>query len=524
MHQAVIEHGSNSPAAPARADQQDDFNLSLADPDTLHRRLVEGVTDYAIYMLSPSGIVRSWNRGAQRLKGYTADEIIGQHFSRFYPAEDQAIDRPARALHISASTGRFEDKAWRVRKDGSRFRAHVIIDAIRGEQDELIGFAKITSDISRAYEQELALRESEQRFRLLVSGVTDYAIYMLDLNGQISSWNAGAERFKGYREEEVLGRHFSLFHSPQDIDRGMPANALARTLSEGRYEATGWRVRKDGSQFWAHVIIDLIRDESGQPIGYAKITRDISERRAADLRLAELTDNNRELERFIHIASHDLREPLRKVLMFSDLLIEEERGALSEAGEGYVRSIASATHRMQALLASLLNLNRVTSQGGSFDPCELNHAVSDACSDLQVKIQNSGARVHAGPLPQIEADMAQMRQLFQNLIENAIKYARPDVAPFIDISEVHSTQTALVVIRVQDNGMGFDNCFADRIFEVFQRLHTRDQIEGAGMGLSICKRICERHGGSITARGSDVGACFELRLPRAHQPDAGQPV
>lgn len=501
-----------TPADPARK--------RLLDADSLHRRLVEGVSDYAIYMIDPTGQVSSWNRGAQRFKGYTASEIIGQHFSVFYTPEERAAGRPAMALRRSETEGRFEDRGWRVRQDGSRFWAHVIIDPIREDDGELLGFAKITRDISDSYAQEKALRESEQRFRLLVSSVTDYAIYMLDLDGLVSSWNAGAERFKGYQATEIIGQHFSRFYKPEDQQDGKPVRALATALSVGRYEDNGWRLRKDGSQFWAHVVVDLIRNEQGEPIGFAKITRDVSERREADLRLRELASSNQDLEQFVHIASHDLREPLRKVLAFSDLLLQEEGGRLSADAFTYIGSITAATRRMQALLASLLDLTRVTSQGRAFNPCVLDEVLQDVCSDLQVVIRERGARIEVGPLPAIEADAAQMRQLFQNLIENAIKYAREGVAPQVQITALGAAEPEHVQIAVVDNGIGFEAQYAERIFGVFQRLHTRDRYGGAGIGLAICRKICTRHGGDIRAASEPgQGARFTLRLRQRHRPD-----
>lgn len=360
----------------------------------------------------------------------------------------------------------------------------------------------------------------ESLFRRLVEGVSDYAIYMLDPDGVVSSWNAGAERFKGYKAPEVLGQHFSMFYKPEDRESGLPARALATARETGRFEANGWRVRKDGTAFWANVVIDLIRDESGVPIGFAKITRDLSERRAADLRLRELTSSNEELEQFIHIASHDLREPLRKVIAFSDLILEDEGERLSAEAREYLGSITSATRRMQALLGSLLTLTRVTSQGRSFDPCDLSSVLDEVRSDLQLMLAERKALVDVGPLPKIEADAAQMRQLFQNLIENAIKYRRPEVRPEVQIRELPDEDPEFVRVEVRDNGIGFEPRYEERIFGVFQRLHTRDQYGGAGIGLSICRKICTRHRGSIRAAGvPDQGACFTLRLPRRHRVD-----
>lgn len=358
-------------------------------------------------------------------------------------------------------------------------------------------------------------------YRLLVEGVSDYAIYMLDLDGHVSSWNAGAERFKGYRAAEILGHHFSSFYTVEDRANDRPARALRIAREQGRFEDTAWRLRKDGRQFWAHVVIDLIRDDDGEPMGFAKITRDISERRAADLRLRELTSSHQELEQFIHVASHDLREPLRKVLAFGGLLLDEAGPRLDTQERGYVDSMLAATRRMQALLASLLDLTRVTSQGQTFNPCALGEVLQDVRSDLQVRIEESGARLIVGTLPAVEADEAQMRQLFQNLIENAIKYASEGRAPVIEVAEVPEADPDLVAVACTDNGIGFEPQYAERIFGVFQRLHTRDRYGGAGIGLSVCRKICGRHRGSIVAEGEPgVGARFVVRLPRRHRPDA----
>jgi PAS domain S-box-containing protein len=245
------------------------------------RLFVAGVTDYAIYMLSPEGIVNTWNAGAQRFKGYTGDEIIGQHFSRFYTEEDRARNVPQQALQTALIHGKFEDEGWRVRKDGSRFWASVVIDAIRDPDGILLGFAKITRDITERKRASDLLHTSEEHFRLLVQGVTDYAIYMLSPNGEITNWNAGARRIKGYDEQEVINTHFSRFYIEEDVARGLPMKALAAAVSEGRFESEGWRVRKDGSRFWAHVVIDPIRNQLGELIGFAKVTRDITERRQA---------------------------------------------------------------------------------------------------------------------------------------------------------------------------------------------------------------------------------------------------
>jgi PAS domain S-box-containing protein len=250
--------------------------------DSRYRLLVNSVTDYAIYMLDADGIVASWNPGAQRFKGYESAEILGQHFSRFYTEEDRATGLPERALKTAATEGRFEHEGWRVRKDGTRFWAHVIIDPIRDPSGELLGYAKVTRDLSERKIAEEALRRSEERFKLLVQGVTDYAIYMLDPDGRVTNWNVGAERIKGYLADEIVGEHFFRFYTEEDRAAGMPKKVLETAAREGRFEKEGWRVRKDGSHFWANVVIDAIRDEQGNLIGFAKVTRDMSQKKEAE--------------------------------------------------------------------------------------------------------------------------------------------------------------------------------------------------------------------------------------------------
>ncbi|MET0377140.1 MAG: PAS domain S-box protein, partial [Rhizorhabdus sp.] len=257
--------------------------------DTEHRYqlLVNAVSDYAIYMLDPVGNIATWNPGARRFKGYEAEEIIGENFSRFFTPEDRTAGVPQQILATAAHDGRYEAEGQRVRKDGSLIWVHVVIDPIVGDDGTLLGYAKITRDVTARREADRALFAAEQRFRMLVQGVRDYALYMLDLNGIVSNWNTGAEAIKGYRADEIVGQHFSRFYTEEDRARGEPDRALDTALREGRYETEAQRIRKDGSNFWAHVVIDPIHDEAGKPIGFAKITRDITEKRIAQQELEE---------------------------------------------------------------------------------------------------------------------------------------------------------------------------------------------------------------------------------------------
>ena len=260
--------------------RSDPFEASTT-ADGRYRLLVESIDDYAIYMLDPQGNVANWNAGAQRFKGYTAREIVGHNFTRFYTEADRLAGLPQRNLAIAAEHGRFEEEGWRVRKDGSRFWAHVVIDRILDDNGHLVGFAKITRDLTERKRKDDALRASEEQFRLLVKGVTDYALYMLDPEGHVASWNAGARRIKGYEEAEIMGRHFSDFYTSEERETGEPERNLDLARTTGSVEREDWRVRKDGTRFWAHVVIDAIKNDAGELIGFAKVTRDISERRKA---------------------------------------------------------------------------------------------------------------------------------------------------------------------------------------------------------------------------------------------------
>src|SRR5688572_12108481 len=258
------------------------------DSSDLYRRLVESVSDYAIFALDAKGYISSWNPGAQRIKGYSGDEIIGRHFSSFYPAEDIAWGKPAWELEVAAREGRIEDEGWRLRKDGSRFWANVVISAVRNGQGEVTGFAKVTRDLTERRNVEEALRRSEERFRLLVQSVKDYAILMLDAEGNIASWNEGAQHIKGYTADEILGRSITLFYPPEAVAEGFPQRELEIAAREGRFEDEGWRVRKDGSRFWANVVISALRNSDARLVGFAKVTRDLTAHREAEAQARRL--------------------------------------------------------------------------------------------------------------------------------------------------------------------------------------------------------------------------------------------
>ncbi len=496
-------------------------------------QLVAAVQDYAIFLLDPEGRVATWNMGAERIMGYQAEEIIGQHFSRFYPKEAMERGWPDHELEMAAETGRFEDEGWRLREDGARLWANVVITAWKDAAGNLLGFLKITRDLTERRRAEEALRLSEERFRQLVSGVKDYAIYLLDLEGRVVSWNAGAERIKGYRPEEIIGQHFSRFYPEEAISKDWPQHELEVARADGRFEDEGWRVRKDGSRFWASVIITALTDEAGTLKGFSKITRDLTERKRAEEKLQafalRLERSNRELEQFASVAAHDLQEPLRKIQAFGDRLKTKCGASLSEDGQDYLERMLHAAIRMRTLINDLLTFSRLTTKAQPFVPVNLAAVAREVVSDLEDRIQQTGAQVHLAELPTIDADPLQIRQLLQNLLGNALKFHRSDAVPLLRIDGKlldrpgpdgpgRVEDSAVCQLLVQDNGIGFEEQYLDRIFDVFQRLHGRQEYEGTGMGLAICRKIVDRHGGSITARSAPgEGSTFIVTLP-VHQP------
>jgi PAS domain S-box-containing protein len=369
-----------------------------------------------------------------------------------------------------------------------------------------------------------ALRDSEE-FRLLVEQVADYAIYMLDPSGKVVSWNKGAERLKGYTSEEILGKDMSVFFLPADVASGKPAAELARAIADGRTEQESWRVRKDGSPFWAEVIVTALRDGDGTLLGFAKVTRDFTARKASEdaVRKAgvqlrayatRLERSNRELETFAAVASHDLQEPLRKIRAFGDRLSTKYGAQLDPVGRDYLARMCGAAARMQALIENLLAFSRITTKAQPFESVDLGSVARDVLSDLEGRVAETQGHVEIGELPSVQADATQMRQLLQNMVGNALKFHRTGVPPVVRVSSRPLPGGDCFEIQVQDSGLGFEQQFAERIFGMFQRLHGHSEFEGTGIGLAICRKIVDRHGGTIVARGvPGEGAVFMVTLP-----------
>ncbi|MCX5512605.1 hybrid sensor histidine kinase/response regulator [Kaistia algarum] len=497
-----------------------------ANDESRYRLLVDSIADHAICMLDVDGRVVSWNRGAERIKGYRADEIIGEHFSRFYVAEDRQSGLPARALAEAEREGRFETEGWRLRKDGTRFWCHVILDPMRSPDGELIGYAKITRDLSERREAASALLRSEEEFRLLVQSVTDYAIYRLDPIGRVATWNPGAVRIKGYAPEEIIGRSFSLFYTPEDRAAGEPERTLSIARREGRFEKEGWRLRKDGTRFWANVVVDPIRDDAGEIVGFAKVTRDITERRSAQRALEEAREalfQSQKLEAIGQLTggiAHDFNNLLMAILGSLDLLRKRipDDPKLMRLVENATRGALRGSALVQRMLA--FARRQVLDTG----PVSLAELVGGVAELLERSIGPSiviEQRFPAG-LPQANTDANQLESALINLVVNA-RDAMPQGGSIVisareanvgNDEDVSLRGGAYVVLAVEDSGEGIDEATLLRVMEPF--FTTKGPGKGTGLGLPMVRGLAEQSGGTLKIRSeTGKGTVAEIWLPRA---------
>ena len=521
--QTPVSPTDGAPRRPARSGK-----MALIDTESRYQLLIDAITDYAIYMLDVEGVVASWNPGARRIKGYEAGEIIGQHFSRFYTEEDRAKGQPERALAAAAGEGRFEREGWRARKDGTRFWAHVIIDAIRDPAGDLIGFAKITRDLTERREAEASLRRTEEQFRLLVHGVTDYAIYLLDGAGRVSSWNAGAQRIKGYQAQEIIGEHFSRFYTEEDRRLGLPQRSLDTAAREGRCEMEGWRVRKDGAPFWAHVIIDAIRGEDGQLIGFAKVTRDITERLEANRALDEAREALFQAQKMEAVGqltggiAHDFNNLLMAILGSLELL--KKRLPDDPALAYLVNNAVQGAERGATLTQRMLAFAR--RQELTLDAVDVPALVRGMVGILERSIGHS-IRLHMSfpsSLPWARTDPNQLEAALLNLSLNA-RDAMPNggVITIDGRVEEASGEPGLdlapgryVRVRVVDSGEGMDEEVLARATEPF--FTTKGVGKGTGLGLSMVHGLAQQSGGALRLKSTKGhGASVEIWLPIAHE-------
>jgi PAS domain S-box-containing protein len=492
----------------------------------LYRLLVERVRDYAIFALDPTGHVLSWNEGAQRLKGWTANEILGRHFSTFYPDYDIASGKPAWELATAIRDGSFEDEGWRLRKDGTRMWANVVITALFDDEGTHVGFAKVTRDLTERRAAEEMLRESEQRFRLLVEGVKDYAIFMLSPTGDIISWNEGAQSIKGYAASEIIGKHFSTFYPPEDIESGKPAFELLEASREGHFEDEGWRLRKDGTRIWANVVITAVRDSGGELIGFAKVTRDLTERRAAQekaiadaRRATEAEVANRTKSEFLAAMSHELRTPLNAIGGYSELIAMGIGGPITEQQQDYLSRIRASQQHLLGIITDLLNFSRIEAGQVAYDLVPVSvQSIFDNVLPLiapQAEPKNITLRSEpASPLLLAHADRLKTEQIMLNLMSNAIKFTQAGGSVTVRCTG----ESDCVRITVEDNGVGIPAEKVAAIFEPFVQLgrSRTSQHEGTGLGLAISRDLARAMGGDVTVASTvGSGSTFTLTLPRA---------
>ncbi|SDD21749.1 PAS domain S-box-containing protein [Variovorax sp. CF079] len=501
--------------------------------DADYRLMVDTIADYAIFFLDPGGIVLSWNTGAKQLKGYQAEEVIGRHFSMFYPPELLEKEWPQHELKVAAEVGTFEDEGWRLRKDGTRFWASIVITRLTGPDGSLRGFSKITRDLTERQRQHDLLRTSEERFRLMVDGVKDYAIFMLDPGGYVVSWNTGAKANKGYEAGEIIGRHFSVFYPPEVAATGFPDKELEIAREVGRYEDEGWRVRKDGSRFWASVVITALFDATGRHRGFAKVTRDLTERRRASI----LEDEGRRITTFLAMLGHELRNPLAPIA--NALAIVEHPNAEGGTLKRMSGIISRQLKQITRLVDDLLDVGRITSGKIHLEakPVKLSEVIAEAVETVK-PMADTKRHTLALDTPAkdlwISGDRARMIQVVCNLLNNAVKFTPGGGHIKVRLQAAGSDAE----ISVSDDGPGIPPQHLPRIFMMFAQGDqdvSRSQ-GGLGLGLTLVQQLVTLHGGEISAFSKGVpgqGSEFVIHLPtiaaplemrRADGPEAGKRV
>ena len=510
------------------------------DNDDLYHRMIDEVQDYAIILMDKNGIIQNWNKGAEKLKLYKASEAVGKHFSMLYLPEDRKRLLPEKLMNEAARNGRASHEGWRVRKDGTTFWGSISLTALHDQKNNIIGFSKVTRDLTdmKKTEDQLlkftetlqqrneALRRSEERYHKMIEEVQDYAIIMLNENGNIQNWNAGAEKIKGYTAKEIIGKNFRIFYPDYDREKNFPENLLEYARINGRATHEGWRLRKDGTKFWGSIVITTLHRSDGSILGFTKVTRDLTERKLAEDKmheyLKELESQNRELEQFAYVASHDLQEPLRKIRTFTDVIEKNSENEVTV--KRYFDKIKASAQRMTELIQSVLNYSRLSKDMDQPVNTDLNLVLANVTSDLELLIQEKKAVIASVILPWIKGVPLQLNQLFSNLITNALKFS--DKEPRINISfriipydliegaaEGIATMNYLE-LSFSDNGIGFDQQYEKLIFTMFQRLNDKQKFAGTGIGLAVCKKVVDFHGGFIIAKSEvSKGSTFNVYFP-----------
>jgi PAS domain S-box-containing protein len=509
---------------------------ALSPQDEEGRLFVSGIRDHAIFLLDASGKIVSWNAGAAAIYGYSAEEVQRRHVSHFYPEEAQRLGWPQHELRCAELAGRFEDDGWRVRQDGTMFWANTVSTALRDGAGTLRGFARVTRDLTEKQRQEEVLRRSEERFRSLVDGIRDYAIFTLDPDGTVTSWNAGARQIKGYEADEIIGSHFSRFYTPEAVQHGWPQHELEVAKTQGHFEDEGWRMRKDGSRFWASVVITAMRNLSGTLVGYSKITRDLTERHRREEALTQseerlrkhgqaLEDTLQRMREFIATLSHELRNPLAPIRTAASLMAQRT------TNDPVIGRLRQTIDRQSGLLARLLDdlsdMNRIE-HGRLLIESEqvlLSEVLFGAIEASRPLIEQRGHALETNwakePI-RLKGDAVRLTQVFINLLTNAARYT-----PLGGHVRVTADATGdEVKVRVSDTGRGIAPDKLGQIFEPFTQLAPRDPDTqgGLGIGLALARRIVELHGGSIEVQSEGVGRGSEFIVTLPLMSDATRPV
>ncbi len=508
----------------------DNVNTAAASGETQFRVLVQNVFDYAIFMLDPDGRVTTWNEGAARVKGYTADEIVGTHFSIFFTPEDQAAGKPEVERSMGEAQGRYEAEGWRVRKDGRRIWVNEVLTAVRDAGDgRLVGFTKIARDLTERKAMADALSDSEERLRLLVDNIRDYAVFVIDPGGHVVSWNAGGQRVFGFAAPEIVGRHHSILFTPEDRAAAEDEKELATALAEGRASDDRWQLRKGQERFFASGVTTPIRDASGVLRGFAKVCRDLTDQRVVAEQREQLLEQEKlarlEAERamtmrdeFLAVVSHELRTPLTAILLWSRLL---ESGAVdAEDRAAAVSTIRQSAEAQRQLIEDLLDISRITSgkMRLAVRPADVGAVIRAAAEAVRPMAEARGVELvltlddRAGT---VRCDPDRLQQVAWNLLNNAVKFTGRGGQVAVLLERIDG----VLRIVVADTGQGIAPGFLPHVFDLFRQAESPlTRVHGGlGLGLSICKRLVEMHGGSIRADspGEGRGATFTIELPLA---------
>jgi PAS domain S-box-containing protein len=507
------------PATSAAHDPTTGTGRSLRQSD--FTSVVELIKDYAVFLLDAKGYVTTWNLGAQRIKGYRASEIIGEHFSRFYTAQDVKADVPAKALRTALDDGRFETEGWRVRKDGTRFWADVVITPVRGAGGEAAGFVKVTRDLTERKVAQENLRQSRERSRLIIENLHDYAIFFVDLSGKLGTWNSGAERMTGYRPDQIVGRHFSILYPPEEVGEGRPERDLEIVIRDWRLEYEGWRVRGDGSRFQAEVAMWVLYNDSGATVGFIISLKDVTERNKAQeeraLRVAA-ESALRERDDFLSIASHELRSPLSALKLYVQTIRDDfKTGNLERAMDKLperLERVQKQANRIEALIGRMMTVSIIAAGQIKLDPqnVDLSALSSAVIASMTEEAQRANCKISLQTQAPVEGfwSPAHIEDVVRNLLQNALKFGRDHpVDVEIRADRMHAWLT------VQDHGIGIAEADQERIFERFQRAVDVRNYGGFGVGLWIARQLVKASGGEISVRSKPgQGAAFTFSLPR----------